>query len=384
MRVLYGVVGEGMGHATRSRVVLEHLLDAGHQVLVVVSGRAHGFLRDALAHRVGLAIQEIRGLHLVHDQVGIDRSASVWSNLQAAPESLLKNVEAYAEVSASFRAQVVISDFESWAFLYGLAHDVPVISIDNMQVINRCRHTPDITGAGCFDYLVAKYSVKSKLPGAWHYLVTSFFFPPVRKKRTTLVNPILRPEILAAEREPGEHVLVYQSAGAVEALLPALRQMPWSFRVYGLDRDEVHGNLALRPFSQQGFVDDLRTARAAIAGGGFSLMGEAVHLHVPLLAVPLEGQYEQELNARYLARLGYGAWVRELTPPDVERFLARVDEHVAALKAYQPRGNEMLFDCLDELLAGIEAGQSAPLALDAPSMGDWAATRIEDKLGHQS
>ena len=29
MRVLYGVVGEGMGHATRSRVVLEHLLEEG-------------------------------------------------------------------------------------------------------------------------------------------------------------------------------------------------------------------------------------------------------------------------------------------------------------------------------------------------------------------
>lgn len=40
MRILYGVVGEGMGHATRSRVVIEHLLAAGHRLHVVVSGRA--------------------------------------------------------------------------------------------------------------------------------------------------------------------------------------------------------------------------------------------------------------------------------------------------------------------------------------------------------
>ena len=45
MRVLYGVVGEGMGHALRSRVVLDFLLAEGHEVLVVVSGRAHGFLK---------------------------------------------------------------------------------------------------------------------------------------------------------------------------------------------------------------------------------------------------------------------------------------------------------------------------------------------------
>src|SRR5687767_7766027 len=35
MRILYGVVGEGMGHATRSRVVLAHLLASGHEVKVV-------------------------------------------------------------------------------------------------------------------------------------------------------------------------------------------------------------------------------------------------------------------------------------------------------------------------------------------------------------
>jgi len=31
MKILYGVVGEGMGHAMRSRVVLEHLVASGHE-----------------------------------------------------------------------------------------------------------------------------------------------------------------------------------------------------------------------------------------------------------------------------------------------------------------------------------------------------------------
>ncbi|HZY04720.1 MAG TPA: glycosyltransferase family protein, partial [Anaeromyxobacteraceae bacterium] len=42
MRILYGVVGEGMGHALRSRVVLDELTRE-HQVQVVVSGRAHDY-----------------------------------------------------------------------------------------------------------------------------------------------------------------------------------------------------------------------------------------------------------------------------------------------------------------------------------------------------
>jgi uncharacterized protein (TIGR00661 family) len=44
MRILYGVVGEGMGHAMRSRVVLDELIKR-HEVHVVVSGRAYDYLR---------------------------------------------------------------------------------------------------------------------------------------------------------------------------------------------------------------------------------------------------------------------------------------------------------------------------------------------------
>ena len=67
MKILYGVVGEGMGHATRSRVVLEHLRAQGHEVLVVVSNRAFEMLRGHFAGREGpgvVTVKEIAGLSL--------------------------------------------------------------------------------------------------------------------------------------------------------------------------------------------------------------------------------------------------------------------------------------------------------------------------------
>jgi uncharacterized protein (TIGR00661 family) len=116
----------------------------------------------------------------------------------------------------------------------------------------------------------------------------------------------------------------------------------------------------LKPFSQQGFVDDLRTARAVVAGGGFSLMCEAVHLHVPLLCVPLEGQWEQQLNARWLAKLGYGAWAPALEPKKVTEFLNRVDEYAAGVARYVPRDNAVLYGCVDELMERIYKGGERP------------------------
>src|SRR5207253_10346711 len=99
-------------------------------------------------------------------------------------------------------------------------------------------------------------------------------------------------------------------------------------RVYGMRRDlkapEVEGNLTFMPFSEAGFIDDLRTARAVIAGGGYTLMSEAVYLHKPLLSLPVEGQFEQVLNALYLEKLGYGQHAQALDSETLERFLAEV------------------------------------------------------------
>ena len=345
MKILYGVVGEGMGHATRSRVVLEHLLSAGHEIQVVVSGRAYGFLCQKFADRPNILITEIHGLFMRYDGNAVDLARSTLANLGQAPLGMAKNLAAYLRMD--FDPDVVVSDFESWAFFYGINHQKPVISIDNMQIINRCSHIEEITEDS--DFKLAKAAVKVKLPGAHHYLITTFFRPPVRKERTTLVSPILRPEILAAKRERQDHVLVYQTAAANDELIPLLQTLPYEFRLYGMRRDAIEKNVVLRDFSETGFVDDLRTARAVIAGGGFSLMGEAVHLGVPMYSVPIEGQYEQVLNARYLAMLGYGRHARRFDADEIRDFVGNAPETTG----YQPRDNSELFTALDQLLAEL-------------------------------
>lgn len=388
MRILYGVVGEGMGHATRSRVILEHLLARGHELHIVVSGRAHKFLVDKLGKRDGVVIHEIEGLNLKFEGNDLDVSESILTNLEKAPAALTKNVDVMRKVLAGFEPQVVISDFESTAYFYGRINRVPVISIDNMQVMNRCRHDRFVTDDESFAFRLAKLAVKAKLPGAYHYLVSSFFFPPVRKPRTTLVPPILRPEILAAKREPGKHVLVYQTQHGNTALLDALKAIgDVEFRVYGMGRTGEEGNVKLMAFSETGFVDDLRTARAVIAGGGYSLMGEAVHLRVPMLSMPIGGQYEQELNARYLEKLGYGMFLdqpqdggRPLDKDVLAEFLAKTADMARALATYTPRDNGMLFACIDELVRDVSLDEPPPQRLETKAMGSWEGPDLPQQL----
>ena len=183
----------------------------------------------------------------------------------------------------------------------------------------------------------------------------TFFRPPLRRTATTLVAPVLREAVLAAEAEQGEHLLVYQTAAGSETLVRALHATGLPCRLYGvrrdLEEDLVVGELVYRPFSETVFLDDLRTARAAIAGGGFSLLSECVYLHKPALSIPVTGQFEQTLNARYFARLGYGEYAEAPTPEAIGAFLERLPQHERALEGYAQDGNEEALAALREQLA---------------------------------
>ena len=359
MRILYGVVGEGMGHAMRSRVILDELCRE-HEVQVVVSGRAYDYLQKRASEQ--LSVQKIWGYSLVYEDNEVDAFKTAARNLKGALTGWPENIKAYVEITERFQPDVVISDFESWSYLFAQRHGLPLISVDNMQIINRCKHAPEITAGATRDFELTRAIVKAKVAGADHYHITTFFYPPVRKERTTLHPPILRPEILAAQPAPGEHLLVYQTSTSNTALPEILARTGRECRIYGLRRDlkeeVVEGHLRYQPFSETRFVDDLRTARGVIASAGFTLMGEAVYLRRPMLAVPVAGQFEQVLNARYLEREGYGLAADELTDTRLGEFLERIPDCERNLAAYTQDGNRDLLQSLEgSLVAAASPGR---------------------------
>ena len=332
MKILYGVVGEGMGHAMRSRVILDHLVAQEHDVEIMASGRAV----DYLAKRFE-GVNKIHGLHMVYEE------------------------NAYFDLLTSFQPQAVISDFESWTYLYAQTHRLPILSVDNMQIINRCKMPEQVVEGHAVEFQLTKAFIKSKLPWCDEYFITTFFHPEVRKKRTRLFPPILRPEILDAKRRNGEHLLVYTTGEGNDGFASALRETGLECRIYGMRRnlksEEVDGNLRYQPFSEDKFIDDLASSRAVIAGGGFTLMGEAVYLHKPMLAVPLARQFEQVLNARYLQLEGYGRHAETLNDAKtILDFVSAIPACEAKLAAYSQDGNKLIFGAIDEWLDKAAAG----------------------------
>jgi uncharacterized protein (TIGR00661 family) len=345
MRILYGVNGEGMGHATRSQVVIESLLGR-HDVRVMASQAAFRFLSERLPR-----VDEVFGPSFAMEEGEIHRWATVVQNVRNARHELPETVRHWVStVDKEWRPDVVITDFEPLTALYARTYRVPLLAVDNINMLDRCRHDAEIIGAEREDFLLARAVTRSMVHGAIEYLVLTFFEPPIARGGTTLVPPIVRPEIAASKPERGEHLVVY--SGGEPALIDALRASGLPCRVYGMRggpaSDETDGNLEFRPRSNEGFVEDLRTARGVVTGGGFSLLSEAVYLGKPVLAMPLHGQFEQLMNARYLEREGYGVCAQQVTPELVGDFIARLDDFERALGGYEQAGNEVTLKTIEE------------------------------------
>lgn len=359
MRILYGVVGEGMGHAIRSRVVIE-ALSSEHDVRVVASGRAREYLASHFDD-----VERIWGLTLAYRDNEVRSWQTLVQNLHRGIRGLPANGRRLLALAEDFAPDAVVTDFESFAYVFAKMHRVPAISVDNIQMIARCRHDPDVTAGVEADYRLARRIVRAKLPAAAHYLITTFFNPPVSAPRTTLVPSILRDEVLAARRERGEHLLVYQTAEGNTALPDALRGAGVPSRVYGYRRDlttpEREGDITYMPFDEAGFVEDLATARAVIAGGGFTLLSEAVFLGKPILSIPLRRQFEQVMNARYVGKLGYGMHAQAITPEAVRSFLASSERFAERVGAARQDGNALALAALREQLE-LTARRTHPTA----------------------
>ncbi len=344
-KILYGVVGEGMGHAMRSGVVIDHLVEMGHEVEVVASGRA----ADYLSKRFG-DVRRIHGLHMIYEDGRMLLGETVVSNIVRGLAELPGNVKAYFDLIDTFKPELVISDFESWTYLYGKLHGLPILSIDNMQAMARCSIPESIRRGHESDFQLARAFVAGKLPMCDRYIVATFFRPEQCGADTVLVPPILRREILDAKPSRGRHLLVYQTTENASDL-DALRQLGVECRVYGARRniqtEQADGSIRHMPFSEERFVNDLASCLGVIASGGFTLMGEAIYLRKPMLAVPIGGQFEQVMNARHLEAMGYGVTSDRLDTEALRRFLGAIPACEKRLSGYRQDGNRVTFEAVD-------------------------------------
>ena len=304
-----------------------------------------------MANHFGEKVHEIKGFHIQYKNAKVSKIRTAISTLQTGIPNLLANFKTYLHVKKDFFPDIIISDFESFTYFFAQQHRLPYISIDNPQVIDRCTLEIPIPSSMKADYTIAKSIVKAKVPKANHYLISSFFDAPIRKLNTEFIPPIIRKEILALKPTTSSHILVYQSSNTAKNLITTLQNVEReNFFVYGFNKDESHGNVTLKKFSETEFIKDLASAKAVIANGGYSFISEALYLKKPICSFPIKGQFEQYVNAAYIEKLGYGKYISEITSDNIKSFLYDYEKYISNLKKFSQDGNKITFQKVDKLL----------------------------------
>jgi uncharacterized protein (TIGR00661 family) len=186
-----------------------------------------------------------------------------------------------------------------------------------------------------------------------HSIVSAFFFPPLiaAASEATQAGILLRDEVLRATPGEGRFVLAYLRPRISDRALDALSRSGNEVHVYGLGERPADGRLRFHRIDEAPFVDHLAHCACLVAGAGNQLLGEALYLGKPVLAIPESRHHEQRINAHYLQSMGAGRWVflEDLATGDVRDFRADLDRFRANLQGIRPR-----LDGLETAMAVIE------------------------------
>lgn len=338
-RILYGVQGEGRGHASRSLQIIQWLRGRGYPVKVLTGGDALQVLGGQ-----GLDLEEVPLLRYRFRRDGVlDPWLTLRENLCAALGLFCGTGFRYGRVSGivrDFRPDLVISDFEPYLSRLAPRLRIPLLAIDHQHFLTESE-LPSL--AGWQKALALRlYQIGTRLlAGRPDRIITSSFwhFPRKRASRAVFVGPFI-PGKLKRLRKSGEDgsITVYLKQSAyLESLLPAFAARPGTrFQVFShwpsLPSAGLPANLELRGIDRDAFLAQLARGSALITTAGNQVIGEAIYLHKPVLAFPEPEVLEQELNAAALRLSGYGEVFR------LEEFSAeRWDAFAAGLALFRAR-----------------------------------------------
>ncbi len=358
VNILYGVCGGGMGHATRSSVVIRHLIEKGHNVHVVSSNRSYRFLVESFP------ATRIYGIELKYKDNKLKKLRTLGSSIR--PRILWDSVQRIRQIIKKQKTDLIVSDYEpatayctrnmNWNGLVG-REKIPLICIDNIHVVSNCRvfvprkYLENYVLVKCVNEIVSP-----RINVNW-YIIPTFFYPKIKQKNTVLVPSLIRNEIINAKKSKKNHIVVYQTSDNYTDIFDILRLFKKeNFIVYGFNISKKDNNIQLKRFSEIEFIKDLASSKAVITNGGFSFMSEAIFLHKPVLSIPVKAQFEQTCNAIYLQKRGFGKFQEELTKDGLSEFLKNISEYRKRLNAYTQKDNSKAFDVIDKMIEKATSG----------------------------
>ena len=303
--IFYSISGEGMGHSTRSEAIINHLISKGHKLVIFSYGRAFDYLSESFkTNKQILEVVKISGVNFVYEKNNFKLGKTIIRESSKISPLLIKNTSIFLNMTLKYKPSLILTDFEPISNKIARVIGIPLICIDNINFITKCRIDKKFRTS-----IIKNFTGQIlKFNGDYNFITTVFDVPLKRKyeKNTYLVGPIIRNYFKNVELVKKNHILVYQTSKSNDYLMDILKETDEEYIIYGFDKTQIDKNLIFKKPSKKGFAKDLISCKAIITNGGFTLISEAVTLEKPILSIPVKRQIEQEINAYYVNKSGFG------------------------------------------------------------------------------
>lgn len=281
-KVLYAIQGTGNGHVSRARALYPKLIESFDVDLALVGKNSD----------VQLPVQPVwkgRGVSMEYSKRGrVDVLKTMLSN---SPIRIWEEMRDIPVCEYDF----IINDFESISLRAAKRYGVPVIGVSHQAAVSNPKSPKAKVFMPFGKFILKHYAPVSHAVG--------FHFKPYAED---ILPPLLDGHILQGEYLAGEHVVVYTPAYGLNEIRKALKSIPRSFKVFHRDVTEVNleGNIIWNSIDGDSFKNALLRSKAVICSAGFELPSECLHHGIPLVVIPIQGQYEQWCNAFALKEIG--------------------------------------------------------------------------------
>ena len=275
-RILYGLCGEGLGHASRSRILINHLKKK-HEIRIVAGGKAFSYLSKEFDY-----VYEIESPHFVYKgneaKLFLTIIRMIFQTFVKSPYSYLK----VRRIIKKFKPDVLITDAEPISFFASFSSGIKRISIDNPQALLYRNYS--VKYGEYFSWFALLIAVKLSILGADKYLIYDFFDEQIEDEKILFLKPLIQDGILKQKPTYGNHIFVYQTSISSEYICNILKNIDEKFIIYGFDKELIDENLTFKKFNDKEFYEDISCAKAIITNGGFTVISEALYIKKPIFS----------------------------------------------------------------------------------------------------
>ena len=352
-KILYSMCGEGRGHATRVQTIVDRMKQE-HSFILLAARDAYDKLYDRYSDDPNVVVRRLPGLFFAYQGQRVDYVKSIVGAIPYLRQlgTIVRHVQ---EIIETEKPDLGITDFEPALPRAAARCKLPWISLDHQHFLSVSDFSK-LPWHSRWRAWFLRLSIPLFYTGQSAEVVSSFHHFPARAgtEHVQRIGVLLREEVLSAKSNSthDKHIVVYLRKHAPEHLWQALKATGRPCHIYGLGKRPSQNNLQFHEIDNDGFVKHLSMAYCLISTAGNQLVGEAMYLEKPVLAIPEDGNFEQGLNGWMVRESGCGwtASFKEITPDFLLRFLIDVPNLRSKILAEELCGNERAIHIIQQYL----------------------------------